>query len=100
MTTRNTFVRSLHDLGLGAWFGGSLMGAIGVNGAAADVDDPTQRARVANAGWGGWPPVNLAAIAAHLAGRLLREVGLYASQQLLLMVLWDAGPQRQTDLGA
>ena len=68
MTNRNTFVRSLHDLGLGAWFGGALMGAIGVNGAAADVDDPTQRARVANAGWDRWTPVNAVAIAAHLIG--------------------------------
>ena len=42
----------------------------------------------------------LARIHSQLAGRLLREAGLYASQELLLMVLWDAGPQRQTDLGA
>lgn len=67
---RNTLARSLHDLGLAAWFGGSLMGAVGVNGAAADVDDPNQRARVANAGWGRWTPVNAAAIGAHLVGGL------------------------------
>ena len=42
----------------------------------------------------------LARLHSQLAGRLLREAGLYASQELLLMVLWDAGPQRQTDLGA
>ena len=68
MSQRNTVVRALHDLGLAAWFGGSLMGAVGVNGAAAEVDDPRQRARVANAGWARWTPVNLAAIAVHLAG--------------------------------
>src|SRR5512143_733201 len=68
MSERNTLVRSLHDLGLATWFGGSLMGAIGVNGAAADVDDPRQRTRVANAGWGRWTPVNLAAIGMHLLG--------------------------------
>ena len=44
------------------------MGAIGVNGAAADVDDPRQRARVANAGWARWTPVNAVAIGAHLVG--------------------------------
>ena len=64
----NTLARTLHDVGLAAWFGGSLMGAIGVNGAASDVDDPTQRARVANAGWGRWTPVNFVAIGAHLLG--------------------------------
>lgn len=68
MSERNTLAHFLHDAGLAAWFGGSLMGAIGVNGAAADVDDPRQRARVANAGWARWTPVNLVAIGAHLLG--------------------------------
>ena len=48
MTQDNTLARSLHDLGLAAWFGGSLMGAVGVNGAAAQVQEPKQRLRVAN----------------------------------------------------
>ncbi len=67
--------RSLHEVGLAAWFGGSLMGAIGVNGAAAEVDDPRQRARVANAGWNRWTPVNLAFIGAHLVGSVLVATG-------------------------
>ena len=64
----NTVARTLHDVGLATWFGGSLMGATGVNGAAAAVEDPTQRLRVANTGWARWTPLNLAGIAAHLAG--------------------------------
>lgn len=68
MADTNTAARTMHDAGLAAWFGGSLMGAIGLNGAAAQVDDPGQRARVANAGWARWTPVNLGAIAAHLVG--------------------------------
>jgi CBS domain-containing protein len=68
MAQDNTVARSLHDLGLAAWFGGSLMGAVGLNGAAAVVDRPEQRLRVANAGWARWTPVNLAGIAAHVAG--------------------------------
>ncbi len=74
MTERNTLAHAMHDLGLAAWFGGSLMGAVGVNGAAADVDDPRQRARVANAGWARWTPINALAIGAHLVGgaQLLR----------------------------
>ncbi len=72
---RNTLSRSLHDIGLAAWFGGSLMGAIGVNGAASDVDDPRQRARVASAGWARWTPVNAAAIGAHLVGSLGQLAG-------------------------
>jgi hypothetical protein len=56
------------DVGLAAWFGGGLAGAVGINGAADDVPDRNQRLRVANAGWGRWSPVNLAAIGAHLVG--------------------------------
>ena len=72
MTERNTLARALHDIGLAGWFGGSLMGAVGVNAAAGTVDESGQRARVANAGWARWTPVNAGLIAAHLfgAGRL------------------------------
>jgi len=33
-----------------------------------------------------------------LAGRLFRELGLRPGQELLLMHLWEYGPQRQADL--
>lgn len=70
MAETNTLARSLHDVGLAAWFGGSLMGAVGVNGASEEVADPKDRVRVANAGWGRWTPVNLLAIVAHVLGGL------------------------------
>jgi hypothetical protein len=82
--TDNTLARTLHDVGLAAWFGGSLMGAAGVNGAAAVVEDSTQRLRVANTGWARWTPLNLAGIAAHLAGGAVltgANKGRLASQQ-------------------
>jgi hypothetical protein len=84
MAADNTVSRSLHDLGLAAWFGGSLMGAVGLNGAAAEVEEPKQRLRVANAGWNRWTPVNLAGIAAHVAGGAVllgANKGRVASQQ-------------------
>lgn len=68
MSSRNTVVRSMHDLGAAAWFGGSLMGALGVNGAADAVSDPQDRAKVAAAGWAKWSPANAVAIGAHLLG--------------------------------
>ena len=80
MTADNTVSRSLHDLGLAAWFGGSLMGAVGLN----EVEEPKQRLRVATAGWNRWTPVNLAGIAAHLAGGAVllgANKGRVASQQ-------------------
>lgn len=33
-----------------------------------------------------------------LAARLLRETGLHPGQELVLMTLWQQGPQRQVDL--
>ena len=84
MAADNTVSRSLHDLGLATWFGGSLMGAVGLNGAAADVEEPKQRLRVANAGWNRWTPVNLAGIAAHVVGGAVllgANKGRVASQQ-------------------
>jgi hypothetical protein len=84
MSERNTVVRTLHDLGLATWLGGSLAGAVGINGAAADVPDEKLRLVVANAGWARWTPVNLAAIAAHLvggAGVLYANKGRVATQR-------------------
>ncbi|MEU3527775.1 hypothetical protein AB0E62_28545 [Streptomyces sp. NPDC038707] len=69
MSTRNTLLRSLHDVGLAAWFGGSLMGAVGLNGAARDEGGTwASAARTASSGWAKWTPVSAAAIAAHLFG--------------------------------
>jgi hypothetical protein len=68
MSEKNTLVRSLHDIGLAAWFGSSLMGAVGVNGAAAAAHDPTERLRLAGVGWKKWQPFDAAAITAHLVG--------------------------------
>ncbi len=68
MTDDNLVVRSLHDVGMAAWFGGSLMGAVGLNGAANDIADPKDRARIAADGWARWAPVNAAAIGMHLVG--------------------------------
>lgn len=68
MSTRNTVIRSLHDLGAAAWFGGTLMGAIGLNGAADSVRDPEDRARVAATGWAKWAPANALAMGAHVVG--------------------------------
>lgn len=68
MNSRNTVIRTLHDVGLAAWFGGALMGAIGLNGAANSVTDPNDRTSTASVGWARWAPVNAAAIGAHVIG--------------------------------
>jgi hypothetical protein len=70
MSGRNTLVRSMHDIGLAAWFGGSLMGAIGLNGATAEAGTSTERLRLSSLGWAKWAPVQIAAIALHGIGGL------------------------------
>lgn len=68
MPSKDLVLRTMHDVGLAAWFGGSLAGAVGINGAANDVSDPTERLKVSSAGWARWAPVNAAAIGTHLIG--------------------------------
>ena len=88
---RNTLSRSLHDLGLSAWFGGTLANAVALNAAAAEAGTDSATGRVANAGWDRWTPVNAAAIGAHLIGSVgqlrankTRVVG-FALNNLLLI---------------
>jgi hypothetical protein len=72
---RNTLSRSLHDLGLSAWFGGTLANAVALNPAAAQADGTHAAGAVANTGWNRWTPVNAAAIALHLAGSVGQLAG-------------------------
>ncbi len=72
---RNTFSRSLHDVGLSAWFGGTLANAVSLNPATAEVAGSRATGAVANAGWDRWTPVNAAAIGLHVVGSLGQLVG-------------------------
>jgi hypothetical protein len=74
---RDTLSRSLHDVGLSAWFGGTLANAVALNPAAAAARDAKSTGAVANTGWDRWTPVNAAAIALHVAG----SVGQLAGNQ-------------------
>jgi hypothetical protein len=65
---RNTLSRSLHDVGLSAWFGGTLANAVSLNPASAEAKTATGSGAVTNAGWDKWTPVNAAAIGVHLVG--------------------------------
>lgn len=66
--TAHPAIRLLHDVGAATWFGGSLMGATGLNAATALLDDPAERARVSTAGWSRWAPVAAAGVASHVVG--------------------------------
>jgi hypothetical protein len=72
---KDTLSRSLHDVGLAAWFGGTLANAVALNPAAAEADTANGTGRVANTGWNKWTPVNAAAIGAHVAGSVGELIG-------------------------
>lgn len=83
MSQRNTILRSMHDLGMAAWFGGTLMGVVGLNGAAGKARDSTERLRISSIGWGRWAPVQAAAIVTHAIGGvgvILTNTGRLAAQ--------------------
>ena len=62
-----TISHAVRDIALANWFGGSLMGAVGLNGATAAVSDPTKRNRVSAAGWRRWSPLEAASMLAVVA---------------------------------
>jgi hypothetical protein len=66
----NLIARSIHDLSAAAWFGGGLMGAVGLNGAAAEAKDPRERTRLSSLGWKKWAPVQTAAFTTHFLSDL------------------------------
>ena len=75
MAFQNFPSRSLHDVGLAAWFGGTLANAVSLNRAAGETDRYSTAGRVTNAGWDAWTPVNAAAIGAHLVGAVGQLLG-------------------------
>jgi hypothetical protein len=71
----NTISRSMHDVGLAAWFGGTLANAVALNPAAGEATSSRDAGAVTNAGWARWTPVNAAAIGAHLVGSVGQLAG-------------------------
>ena len=92
---RDTVSRSLHDLGLAAWFGGTLANAIALNPAASAAEDASDPGAVANVGWDRWTPVNAAAIGAHIVGSLGQIQGnrkrIHAQQGVASMAIVKTG---------
>ena len=92
---RNTFTRSLHDLGLSAWFGGTLANAVALNPAAAEAGDNSASGRVANTGWDRWTPVNAVAIGAHLIGSVgqLKPTAAASRRRRVWRQWWSSRPR-------
>ena len=72
---RNTVSRTLHDVGLSAWFGGTLANAVALNPASREAASDRSAGAVANTGWDRWTPVNAGAIGMHLLGSIGQLAG-------------------------
>jgi hypothetical protein len=66
MAVDNTAARSMHDVGLAAWFAGSLMRAVGLNRVAGAAKEP-RRCWWSTPAWASSSP---AQVAGGLLGRL------------------------------
>src|SRR4051812_14979871 len=71
MSDRNTVIRTANTLSLAAWFGGSLMGLVGLpKASAAAVEEGVGRdgaARAEGRAWSAWQPLQAGAVASQLA---------------------------------
>jgi hypothetical protein len=85
--------RVAHNLGLSAWFGGTLFGQVSLNPTVSSISDRSERGRVLNESWSRFQAVNLPAVLSTLLGwRLggvradadLRAPGLTRTKDLLL----------------
>jgi hypothetical protein len=65
MRRTDPVIRTANSLSLAAWFGGSLMGFVGLPRAADDGEAPTTRAE--GRAWSAWQPVQAGAIVSQLA---------------------------------
>ena len=83
-TDNHAMAQAVHDLGSAMWFGGTLMGATGVNKAGRDLSDEFDRIRVAKSAWIRFQPLQWSGIAMTvLAGLQLTRssAGRLAAQQ-------------------
>ena len=93
MPESNTVVRSVHDLGLAVWCGGSLMGAIGLNGPAANATERRERLTPSPHRWAPWSPVAVTANGVHPAG------GIHTADKAALTGVAMAGTASSASMG-
>src|SRR5918997_3985606 len=82
-----------HNLGMSAWFGGTLFGQVALNPTVSSISDRSERGRVLNEAWSRFQAVNLpAALSTVLGWRLgggrgdtgLRGAGVTRAQGVVL----------------
>lgn len=65
-----SITRSIHDVGLAIWWGGTTMGTLAMNPAVEVLDDPEERGKMVDEGWARFQPY----AAAGLTGAIISHV--------------------------
>ena len=93
MKEGSKFGKVAHNLGMSAWFGGTLFGQVALNPTVSSISDRSERGRVLNEAWARFQAVNMpAALSTLLGWRLggvrvdaeLRAPGLTRAKDVLL----------------
>ena len=57
-------LKAIGDIGAAAWWGGNLMGILGLNPAVEVLDDPEERGKMVDEGWARYQPYGALGLAA------------------------------------
>jgi len=68
MKEASKFGKVAHNLGISAWFGGTLFGQVSLNPTVSSISDRSERGRVLNEAWARFQAVNLPAVLSTLLG--------------------------------
>lgn len=103
MPVTDDMMRATNQIGLATWFGGALMGAVGLEGAAEGVGSEEQRTEIERRGWGRWTPYQTAAIGSYVASAVVimfRNKGRVAAQRGVMSASITKGALTAAALGA
>lgn len=63
--------KAIHNIGTAVWFGGNLMGCVGLNPAVEVLDDPEERGKMVDEGWARFQPWGAAGLGAAIITHFL-----------------------------
>lgn len=89
MDRPGNIARISHNLGLAAWFGGSLFGQVALNPSVSRISDRRERGRVVNESWGRFNAVNTPALAASIISWRLGGIKQDAELKAPTLARWE-----------
>ena len=66
-----SITRTIHDVGLAIWWGGTAMGTLAMNPAVEVLDDPEERGKMVDEGWARFQPFAAAGLTAAIISHIV-----------------------------